>query len=1246
MTVKFSNDASTTLTSGITATATSLSVTSAANFPSLNSGEYTYITLSNVLDTQKEIVKCTAISGTTFTVTRGVESTTAQSFSSGDRVQIRITAGLFGDALDEKVDDSQVQTNVPSGAVFTDTVYSHPSTHSASMLTGALPAIDGSALTNMPAGGATNIDGLTDGYYAGGSVGLGDGALENDDGSARHSTAVGFEALSQSTTGWGNVGLGYRAGRQVTDGYYNTAVGKEALRTVTTGDENTANGATALFHLTTGSFNSAFGTGAMYNATTGYSNSALGREALIGVTTGAYNVGIGMYAGSSITTGSNNTVIGKLSGSSTMADTVLIGAGTTERLKIDSTGLFVNGSSTALAGGASSIDGLSDATTSGSFNIGLGANNLTSLTSGHHNTATGEQALFSNTTASYNTATGTYALRNNTSGHSNVASGYDALKGNTTGYSNIAIGYQALLGNTTGTKNSAVASESLRWNTTGSENTAIGYQALYSNTTAYYNTALGRLALMYNTTGAKNIGLGYGAGDGITTGSNNTVIGDLAGTAAMASTVLIGAGTTERLKITAEGSGGVGLYINGVAAPPMILAGGSVGVGYGALLSDDGTSNHNTAMGDFALRYLSTGAGNVAIGSAAADNITTGSNNVAVGKSALGLATTSVYNTALGGSALLKSTGNSNTSVGYKSLESATTAQRNIALGHEAGASITTGQNNTVIGSLAGTTTMADTVLIGAGTTERLKIDSTGLYVNGSSTALVGGASSIDGLSDGKVYSTSVALGSYALATGSGDYKANTAIGHEALRYNTTGNNHTAVGYQALFSTTGNFGNSAFGSNTLKLNTSGWRNNAFGYKASSKQTTANYNNSFGYEALVNVTTGSSNIGIGHSAGNTITTGYNNTVIGTLLGTTTMTGTVLIGAGTTERLKIDSTGLYVNGSSTALAGGASSIDGLSDAIVVDNSIGFGTGALANDDGTANNNIAFGPDALNDNTSGNNNTAIGPSALRDNIAGYNNTAVGGYSMLLANDASFYGNTALGWGTLRSNLTGSQNTANGYLAMYGGGGNANAAFNSAYGAYSLNGITTGTYNTALGRGSSRSITEGSYSTSVGGIALELLTTGQRNIGLGYKAGRSITTGSQNTVIGELFGSANLANTVLIGAGPIERLKIDSTGLYVNGAAFTGGVTPLVKTASYTASSGELVVAAVGGIAITLPASPSVGDHVSIKDGTGAASTTAFTVARNGSNIASSATDLTFNQDWKEIRMVYINSTIGWSA
>ena len=36
--------------------------------------------------------------------------------------------------LDSKVDDSQVLTNVPAGALFTDTVYTHPATHEATII--------------------------------------------------------------------------------------------------------------------------------------------------------------------------------------------------------------------------------------------------------------------------------------------------------------------------------------------------------------------------------------------------------------------------------------------------------------------------------------------------------------------------------------------------------------------------------------------------------------------------------------------------------------------------------------------------------------------------------------------------------------------------------------------------------------------------------------------------------------------------------------------------------------------------------------------------------------------------------------------------------------------------------------------------------------------------------------------------------------------------------------------------------
>ena len=44
--------------------------------------------------------------------------------------------------LNAKVNNSQVLTNVPANAVFTDTLYTHPSQHSIGMMTGLQTALD------------------------------------------------------------------------------------------------------------------------------------------------------------------------------------------------------------------------------------------------------------------------------------------------------------------------------------------------------------------------------------------------------------------------------------------------------------------------------------------------------------------------------------------------------------------------------------------------------------------------------------------------------------------------------------------------------------------------------------------------------------------------------------------------------------------------------------------------------------------------------------------------------------------------------------------------------------------------------------------------------------------------------------------------------------------------------------------------------------------------------------------------
>ena len=99
MTIKFTNNAISTLASGITNSATSITVASGdgSKFPTLTGSEYfraTLIDASNNL----EIVKVTARSSDVLTVTRAQESTTARAFSSGDRIELRITAQSLLDA--------------------------------------------------------------------------------------------------------------------------------------------------------------------------------------------------------------------------------------------------------------------------------------------------------------------------------------------------------------------------------------------------------------------------------------------------------------------------------------------------------------------------------------------------------------------------------------------------------------------------------------------------------------------------------------------------------------------------------------------------------------------------------------------------------------------------------------------------------------------------------------------------------------------------------------------------------------------------------------------------------------------------------------------------------------------------------------------------------------------------------------------------------------------------------------------
>jgi len=86
------------------------------------------------------------------------------------------------------------------------------------------------------------------------------------------------------------------------------------------------------------------------------------------------------------------------------------------------------------------------------------------------------------------------------------------------------------------------------------------------------------------------------------------------------------------------------------------------------------------------------------------------------------------------------------------------------------------------------------------------------------------------------------------------------------------------------------------------------------------------------------------------------------------------------------------------------------------------------------------------------------------------------------------------------------------------------------------------------------------------------------------------------------------------------------------------------VVTTSTTAVSRDRLFVVPATGLIITLPAGPSIGDEVTVVDVAGTATTTPFTVARNGSLMQGTSTDLIFNVNSKSARLVYSNATYGW--
>ncbi len=142
------NNFTTTLNGAINNSTTSVIITSATGFPSVGAGVTANITVQE--GSTFEIMTVTARTGTTLTVTRAAEGTSASAFSDLSEVEIRVTA----DSLDRKLDTANL---VESAIGFTDITTNDASTSNHGFLkkldNNAAHYMDGTGAWSTPAGG-------------------------------------------------------------------------------------------------------------------------------------------------------------------------------------------------------------------------------------------------------------------------------------------------------------------------------------------------------------------------------------------------------------------------------------------------------------------------------------------------------------------------------------------------------------------------------------------------------------------------------------------------------------------------------------------------------------------------------------------------------------------------------------------------------------------------------------------------------------------------------------------------------------------------------------------------------------------------------------------------------------------------------------------------------------------------------------------------------------------------------------
>jgi hypothetical protein len=163
---------------------------------------------------------------------------------------------------------------------------------------------------------------------------------------------------------------------------------------------------------------------------------------------------------------------------------------------------------------------------------------------------------------------------------------------------------------------------------------------------------------------------------------------------------------------------------------------------------------------------------------------------------------------------------------------------------------------------------------------------------------------------------------------------------------------------------------------------------------------------------------------------------------------------------------------------------------------------------------------------------------------------------------------------------------------------------------------------------------VNELTYANAASGNNPTFTASGETNVGVSI-----LPKGTGKVTIDNLtFPAADgSANQILTTNGSGQLSFVDNSG---------GTDWQAVKTGTYTAAAGQGVFANTtsGSFTVNLPASPTLGDEVTIVDYAGTFDTNNLTVGRNSEKIQGAAADLTVSVERAGLTLCYTDGTQGW--